>query len=129
MIALRVGVGDGLELSAWLFPPAEPSVGAPLLLCSHGGTLTKHYWHLEGHPGYSFAEHMARLGFAVVAFDQLGVGESSVPADLERVLRDLVDAHGFTKRKLLKGGPYNRCAPMRSTSLIARVGLPTLPQK
>jgi pimeloyl-ACP methyl ester carboxylesterase len=56
---------------------------AGLLVCLAGGTYDKHYWHLEvtGHPGYSFAEHLAGLGWVVVAVDHLGVGESSDPPD------------------------------------------------
>jgi len=64
----------------WVFAPFEPAARVPLLVCLPGGSYTKAYWHLEvpGHPGYSFAEHMARRGMLVVAVDHLGTGESSV---------------------------------------------------
>ncbi|WP_326635247.1 alpha/beta fold hydrolase [Streptosporangium sp. NBC_01755] len=74
-----VGTGERLTQTAWLFTPA----GAPkaALLCLAGGTYDKRYWHLEvpGHPGYSFAEHLAANGYLVVALDHLGVGGSSDP--------------------------------------------------
>jgi pimeloyl-ACP methyl ester carboxylesterase len=130
-VATRIAVGgafaggEALELAAWVFPPASAERETTLLLCSHGGTLTKHYWHLDGHPGYSFAEHMAGLGFTVVAFDQLGVGESSLPADLEGLtslavaiasheLADQVTA-GLTDGSLVPG-----LAPVRPR---ARIGI------
>jgi alpha-beta hydrolase superfamily lysophospholipase len=74
-----VGTGERLTQTAWLFTPAEAPKAA--LLCLAGGTYDKHYWHLEvpGHPGYSFAEHLAANGYLVVALDHLGVGGSSDP--------------------------------------------------
>lgn len=98
--ATRIDVGEGLELAAWVFPPAGEPARAPLLVCSHGGTLTKHYWHLDGHAGYSFAAHMAERGFAVVAFDQLGTGDSDAPEDLERLTSLAVAqaTHALTER-------------------------------
>lgn len=68
------------RVATWVFAPFEPAARVPLLVCLPGGSYTKAYWHLEvpGHPGYSFAEHMARRGMLVVAVDHLGTGESSV---------------------------------------------------
>ncbi|MFZ0715654.1 hypothetical protein [Mycobacterium sp.] len=78
--------GQALTQSAWIF---LPDTASPLgILCGlSGGTYDKHYWHLDvpGHPGYSFAEHLAARGFIVIAVDHLGVGESSRPADPEEV--------------------------------------------
>ena len=67
------------HISMWVFPPDEIEEKVPLIFCLPGGSYDKAYWHLEvpGHPGYSFAEHLARKGMLVVAVDHLGVGESS----------------------------------------------------
>src|SRR6185312_2658289 len=35
---------------------------------------------IDGHPGYSFAEHLAAAGFVVITVDHLGVGMSTDPA-------------------------------------------------
>jgi pimeloyl-ACP methyl ester carboxylesterase len=58
-----------------------------LLVCWPGGSYGRAYWDMQiaGHPGYSFAEHMAAQGYLVVAADPLGVGASSKPADGDRV--------------------------------------------
>jgi pimeloyl-ACP methyl ester carboxylesterase len=61
--------------------PENPAGAQAVLLCLAGGTYDKHYWHVEvgGHPAYSFGEHMAALGFVVIAVDHLGIGESTDP--------------------------------------------------
>ncbi len=52
-----------------------------VLCCLPGGSLSRRYWDLEidGDRRFSFAEFMAARGFATVAIDHLGVGESSQP--------------------------------------------------
>lgn len=76
-----VGTGEFLTQHAWMFLPDSPSDATAVLVCLAGGTYDKHYWHLEvdGHPGYSFAEHLAAAGFIVIAVDHLGIGDSSDP--------------------------------------------------
>ena len=62
-----------LSIAAWVFAPSSlPAETSPLVLVC-----------LRGFPpeAYSFALHMARQGFVVVALDHLGVGESTQPAD------------------------------------------------
>jgi hypothetical protein len=67
----------------------DPRDEAPraVLICWPGGSYGRAYWdmHIPEHPGYSFAEHMTRQGFVVLAADHLGVGASSKPADGDRV--------------------------------------------
>ncbi|WP_051194401.1 alpha/beta hydrolase [Nocardia jiangxiensis] len=78
-----VGSGASLAQTARLFLPEHPERTSAVLVCLAGGTYDWHYWHLEvpGRRGYSFAEHLAGRGFAVLALDHLGVGESSDPTD------------------------------------------------
>jgi len=77
-----LATGETLAQTAWMFLPAEPAAAPAVLVCLAGGTYDKRYWHLEvpGHPGYSFAEHLAARGYIVVAVDHLGVGGSSDPS-------------------------------------------------
>lgn len=79
-----INSGEALSQTAWLFLPEQPLMAKAMLLCLPGGTYDKRYWHLEvpGHPGYSFAEHLAGQGYLVVALDHLAVGESSDPQAL-----------------------------------------------
>ncbi len=87
-----VNLGEPLELTGWLFRP-DPAVARDTLVCCFpGGGWTKAYWHLEvdGLPGYSFAEFMVALGYTVVTFDHLAVGESTKPADPFTVTSDVV---------------------------------------
>jgi pimeloyl-ACP methyl ester carboxylesterase len=76
-----------LSIAAWVFIPLSlPTRTSPvILICFPGGSFTKAYYHLDvpGFPSgaYSFARHMAEKGYIVVAFDHLGVGESTWPPD------------------------------------------------
>ncbi len=98
----RLDVSDAVpldgrfELAATLVAPA-PSDDAPpvdtLLFCLPGGFLSRRYFDLAAPDEqtdmpaaaasrgrrYSFAEAMARRGFAVLAVDHLGVGDSTRP--------------------------------------------------
>ena len=73
---------DRLEVAATLVTP-EAQVPRALLACLPGGFLGRRYYDLEvdGDRGYSFADAMALRGFATLAFDHLGVDESSRPVD------------------------------------------------
>lgn len=66
------------EIAVDLVVPQNPRFA---LCCLPGGFLTRRYYDLEtrGSRTYSFAEHMAQLGFATIALDHLGVGESTRP--------------------------------------------------
>ena len=91
--AWRLDVSDAVpldgrfEIAADLIAPqAEQADSArPVLCCLPGGFLSRRYFDLEvgGDRRYSFAEAMARAGFTTLAFDHLGVGESSRPNRLE----------------------------------------------
>jgi pimeloyl-ACP methyl ester carboxylesterase len=80
-VSEAIGSGENLSQAAWLFLPDDPTLAAAVLVCLAGGTYDKRYWHLEvpGRRGYSFAEHLAGLGYLVVALDHLGTGGSSGP--------------------------------------------------
>ncbi len=73
---------EALEVAASLIAPADRAPKA-LLLCLPGGYLSRHYFDLglDGDHRYSFAEHMAGHGFASLALDHLGIGDSARPRD------------------------------------------------
>ena len=54
----------------------------PLQVLVHGGTYNHNYWDVPTINGqsYSYARFMAEEGYALLAIDQLGAGESSKPA-------------------------------------------------
>ncbi len=89
----RVDVSDAVPLpgshsiAVDVVVPDEGVAGAvrAVLACLPGGFLSRRYFDLDpgGVEGYSFAEAMARHGFATLAFDPLGVGESSRPEPVE----------------------------------------------
>jgi hypothetical protein len=87
-------------------------VGRPrtVLVCWPGGSYDRSYWdaHVDGHAGYSAAEHLAARGVLVVNADHLGVGRSSRPADVDRVdLETMAAANdafaGEVRRRLAAG--------------------------
>jgi alpha-beta hydrolase superfamily lysophospholipase len=80
-VTAGVGTGEQLTQAAWVFLPKRPVDAHAALLCLAGGLYDKHYWHMDidGHPGYSFGEHLAAAGYIVIALDHLGVGESTDP--------------------------------------------------
>ena len=83
----RFDVSDALELpgaheiAVDAVVPADAAEASrrPILCCLPGGSLSRRYYDLEvdGDRSYSFAEFMAGRGFASVALDHLGTGESS----------------------------------------------------
>ena len=84
---------EGLEIAASLTAPEGPGPRA-LLACLPGGSLDRRYYDLQvgEDRSFSFAEAMASRGFATLAFDHLGVGESSKPDDGWRLDADALAA-------------------------------------
>jgi pimeloyl-ACP methyl ester carboxylesterase len=72
------------HVAAWaVLPPVDSVAEIRAVLFGYpGGTYTKRYFHFEvpDHPGYSMADYLADSGFAFVACDPLGVGDSSRPS-------------------------------------------------
>jgi hypothetical protein len=84
-----------------------------VIVCWPGGSYDRRYWdaHIDGHPGYSAAEHLVAQGFVVVNADHLGVGRSSRPADVERVDVETMAAANDAfareaRRRLAAGVPF-----------------------
>jgi pimeloyl-ACP methyl ester carboxylesterase len=92
-------VGEAASLAAARYQPSEGAkTNRPLLVCLPGGTYSYRYFDLAvpGHPGYSFARDLAGRGYTVVAFDNLGTGESSRPGcEVGMDLQAAVTAHAI----------------------------------
>jgi hypothetical protein len=79
VLPTETGVSDGLAYSLWVPEPKQPLVGGIVIL--HGAGSCK-----ENH--HDFARAALAAGFASLAFDQRGHGESEGPMDA-RVLDDV----------------------------------------
>src|SRR5215211_8877895 len=106
-------------------PPAHIAEPRAVLVCWPGGSYSRAYWdmHVDGHVGYSFADHMAAEGFMVLAADHLGVGASSKPADGDRVDFETMSAAAASfvtqvRRMLADGSPELGGRPLPSVPII-----------
>ncbi len=92
----QVAQGAPQWIAAWLFMPPhiDSEQRQTVLVCLHGGSYDKRYYHLEvpGCTDYSMAAHLAEQGNIVLVFDWLGVGDSSRPADPAAADRHVVAA-------------------------------------
>ena len=104
--SLRVDVSDAVplpgrfELAVTVTAPRSVSATPVVFVCHPGGFLSRAYYDLDAgptaglteegedpatpsHRPYSFAQAMGAYGFVTVAFDPLGVGESSRPDPID----------------------------------------------
>jgi alpha-beta hydrolase superfamily lysophospholipase len=93
-----VGLGEPCSVGCSLFVPAEIGERPIVVVAVPGGTYRRQYYdlHPPGRSGYSQARYFADRGVVFVALDYLGGGDSSRPADGDRLtLPVLADAaHG-----------------------------------
>ena len=81
-VSAAAGIADAKLAASLHMPDTIPRGRAlELLVCLHGGGYRRRYWHANyaGFAGYSFAEHLTAKGYAVLAVDLLGMGESTSP--------------------------------------------------
>ena len=94
---------DRLHMAGWAFlPPDGGRDVTTVLFCAPGRSYGKAYYHLPGHAGYSFGEYAAARGHVVVAFDYLGIGDSSAPGDIDAYTSSRLAAanHAFASHVL-----------------------------
>ncbi|WP_437592091.1 alpha/beta hydrolase [Sorangium sp. So ce1000] len=89
----------------------------PLQVLVHGLTYTHEYWDLPsfGRRDYSYARYMAKEGYAVLALDMLGAGESSRPdGDFVDLAETAESVHQIITEMRTPGGvfrtPFSRVA-------------------
>lgn len=84
-------ITDHPFLAASLYLPSAGPVHA-VFVCLPGGGYTRRYYdsHFEGYADYSFADFMTARGFAVLAMDHPGMGDSYRPVDVTALTRDAV---------------------------------------
>jgi pimeloyl-ACP methyl ester carboxylesterase len=74
-------------------PPRPPS-SRTVFYCLAGGRCSTSYFdfQVEGHPGYSMAEYLARRGSVVISLDHPGIGSSAPVDDIFALTPGLVAA-------------------------------------
>jgi len=102
-IELRIDVSQAVplaspvlvEIAASVYlPPADAIANPPVVMfASPGGGYSRGYFDLQfsGHERYSEAEHHVRRGIVFVAYDHLGVGDSTVP-DIDCITLEMLAA-------------------------------------
>ena len=106
-LSFNVSLADGAPCTVVGYLYYEGSLDAkPLQVAVHGATYNHTYWDFPAVNGqsYSYARYMTNLGYAVLAVDQVGAGESCRPgfpdapgfpvtlADTAGALKQVVDA-------------------------------------
>jgi alpha-beta hydrolase superfamily lysophospholipase len=73
-------LGEPAVVAASIIAP-DRGVAGTVVVAVPGGGYTRSYWDQDPAllPSYSFAEHLAGAGYAVVAVDNVGTGASTVP--------------------------------------------------
>ncbi len=91
----------------------------PLQVLVHGLTYTHAYWDIPSMGGrdYSYAQHMAKEGYAVLALDLLGAGESSRPdGDFLDLAQTAESVHQVITEMRTSGGVFK--TPFRRIALV-----------
>jgi hypothetical protein len=124
-VSAAVPGDESLRTAATVVLPDEGELGAsPVVFFGFpGGGYNRHYYdlQLEGHDGYSQAEHHASDGAIFVCCDHLAVGDSDVPTaplDFEAVGR----ANAATAQEILgrleRGGLHAALPPVRRSAAV-----------
>jgi hypothetical protein len=101
--------GSG-EVAAWLCWEGGLA-RKPVQVAVPGTTYTHHYWDFPYEPErHSYARHMAAAGYALLLYDRVGTGESTIP---DNFLDVTFDVHVETLHRIVQG--------LRDGSLTGRV--------
>ena len=129
-VTKAVSLNGTHTIAASLFvPPEETRCGRTMVLfCLHGGSYSRAYYdmNIPGRTEYSFSQAMAARGFIVLTVDDLGVGESSRPADeLDLTMEIVASANADVAdacRDGLKTGSLVRGVPPVKDPLLVGLG-------
>lgn len=119
------GFDEPIAVAATLHLPDTLAAGTPvdLLFCLHGGGYRRRYWHpsVGENDTFSLARFFTDRGKAVIAIDQLGMGDSSRPEPESRLNRMMIaTAADSVLRQALAGLADGRWA---SASAISVTGV------
>src|SRR5262245_20007699 len=86
-VSAAVPVEESCRLTGTVFMPAQLPERPRVIVAAPGGTYSRRYYDLDppGHEGHSQARYFAERGIVFVALDYLGGGDSSRPAEGERL--------------------------------------------
>jgi alpha-beta hydrolase superfamily lysophospholipase len=121
-----VSLGEPCSIGCSLFVPDELGDRPTIVVAQPGGTYRRDYYDLQppGRSGYSQARYFAERGIVFAALDYLGGGDSTRPADGDRLtLPVLADAaHGafLALRDGLRGGTLG--APPMPDAIFVGLG-------
>ena len=131
---LHIEVGDRLDrrtatkIAATVFIPDPGRLHQPpiVVFASPGGGYGRGYFDLPSFndEAYSQAEHHVAAGLVVVAYDHLGVGDSTCPENEELSNENIAEANDAAVRAFLemleKGEISSRLSPLRG---VFKIGL------
>lgn len=104
-VSAAIGAATIQEIAATVYLPDDlrPSRRQVILFMAPGGGYTRHYFDMSfaGHEGYSEAEYHTRRGTIVVAYDHLGVGDSSLDLMDTLTLEHAADSNAAFVREVL----------------------------
>src|SRR4051812_14650876 len=89
------GAGPAQRIAFTAFLPDARAVSGCVIFASPGGGYGRGYYdmHFAGHEGYSQAEHHVARGHIVIAYDHLGVGDSSTDGLATMTIEDIAAAN------------------------------------
>jgi pimeloyl-ACP methyl ester carboxylesterase len=129
-VAAIVGLDEAVQVTGSLHLPDVLPADArlELLVCLHGGGYRRSYWHppFGANDEYSFARYFTDHGKAVLALDQLGMGDSSKPEPeslLSRAKIAAANAHALSKTVLALGnGQWAHAGSISVTGIGHSIG-------
>jgi pimeloyl-ACP methyl ester carboxylesterase len=113
---IRAGA-PGREIAATIHLPSEGASARPVIVfAAPGGGYGRRYFdlRLDARPGYSQAEHHTAAGLVVVAYDHLGVGDSSLQGLEDLTIEQIADANHV--------GVVDILARLRAGAAVAGLG-------
>lgn len=117
------------ELAATAFlPDALPAGATPIVMFAvPGGGYSRGYFdmHFDGRTGYSEAEHHAAHGIVLIAFDHLGVGDSTATAIEAITFTTLADTYADAVKQVLAriaAGTLDPALPKIAKPFVVGIG-------
>ncbi|QTI70962.1 alpha/beta hydrolase [Gordonia polyisoprenivorans] len=97
------GLPGQLSTAVTVYLPDRIDSPLAVLFGFPGGGYGRRYYDIQSLPGYSQAEHHTKQGFAFVACDHLGVGDSDQPDTFALTYENLAAANNAAARSVVAG--------------------------